>query len=206
MGWTTQASRAGPASAGSPVGSRAATVGGMTTGPRPHTTGAELPPDLLAAGRNCGEQLRRRQETIAVGEGSCGGLISAALLAVPGASAYYVGGAVIYTHHALRGLMSGRVERPEKLQGATEPWARHLAEAARVHMGSTWGIGEGGAAGPSGNRYGDSSGHAWVAVSGPTDVARNVLTGSDDREANMVSFAVAALDLLAETLEAAPAG
>lgn len=166
-------------------------------------TGA-LPPGLLAAGRACGERLRARGETVAVGEGSCGGLISTALLAMPGASAYYVGGAVIYTHHALRGLLSGQIERPEGLQGATEPWARHLAEAARVHMGATWGVGEGGAAGPSGNRYGDPSGHAWVAVAGPAGAAANVSTGSDDREANMVAFAVAALELLTATIDGAP--
>lgn len=163
-----------------------------------------LPDVLLQAGRACGDLLRERGETVAVGEGSCGGLISAALLAVPGASAYFVGGAVIYTYNALEGLLSGRVERPAELRGASEPWARHLAEGARVHMGSTWGVGEGGAAGPSGNRYGDPAGHAWVAVAGPADAARNLLTGDDDREANMAAFAVAALELLAETIAGAP--
>jgi PncC family amidohydrolase len=163
-----------------------------------------LPEALQEAGQACGELLRQRGETVAVGEGSCGGLISAALLAVPGASAYYVGGAVIYTHHALRGLLSGRVERPDGLQGASEPWARHLAEGARVHMNSIWGVGEGGAAGPSGNRYGNPAGHAWVAVAGPVEAARNVLTGDDDRQANMVAFAVAALELLAEAIGDAP--
>lgn len=162
----------------------------------------QLPEALRTAGATCGRLLRERGQTVAIGEGSCGGLISAALLAVPGASEYFVGGAVIYTHHALRGLLSGQVERPDPLQGASEPWARHLAEAARVHMGATWGIGEGGAAGPSGNRYGNPAGHAWVAVSGPGDAARNVLTGNDDREANMVAFAVAALELLGETVTA----
>ncbi len=160
-----------------------------------------LPEPLRNAGAACGQLLRERGETVAIGEGSCGGLISAALLAVPGASAYYLGGAVIYTHHALRGMLAGPVERPEGLQGASEPWARHLAEAARVHMGSTWGVGEGGAAGPSGNRYGNPAGHAWVAVSGPGDAARHVLTGDDDRESNMAAFAVAALELLRETVE-----
>lgn len=165
-----------------------------------------LPDALLQAGAACGARLQARGETVAVGEGSCGGLISAALLAVPGASAYYLGGAVIYTHHALNGLLSGQVTRPEKLRGASEPWARHLAEGARVHMGATWGIGEGGAAGPSGNRYGNPAGHAWVAIAGPSDAAENVLTGDDDREANMVAFAIAALDLLGACLDRAPEG
>lgn len=133
---------------------------------------------------------------MAVGEGSAGGLISAALLAVPGASTYYRGGAVIYTRPALRGLLGGKIDPPADLQGASEPWAVHLARATRANVGTDWGVGEGGAAGPAGNTYGDPPGHGWVAVVGATETARNVLTGSDDRLGNMVSFATAALELL----------
>ena len=164
---------------------------------------AVLPEGLLTAGAVCGELLRARGETVATGEGSCGGLISTALLAVPGASAYFLGGSVIYTKHALDGLLTGQVERPPKLRGASEPWVMHLAEAARTHIGATWGIGEGGATGPSGNPYGDPAGHAWVGVSGPVDASRHVLTGDDDRAANMVAFAIAGLDLFADTLRSA---
>lgn len=160
-----------------------------------------LPTELLSVGATCGRLLKERGETVAVAEGSCGGLISAALLAVPGASAYYLGGSVIYTRNALEGLLSGRVERPKKLRGATEPWALHMARGAKAHLDATWGIGEGGASGPSGNPYGDPSGHAWVAVSGQTEVAKNVLTGLDDRQANMAAFAVAALQLLVDQLD-----
>lgn len=159
-----------------------------------------LSEQLSGAGAACGRLLLDRGETVAVAEGSCGGLISAALLAVPGASAYYVGGSVIYTPAALDGMLAGRVDRPPRLRGASEPWATHLARSARAHLDSTWGIGEGGASGPAGNRYGDPAGHAWVAVSGPTEATRHVLTGDDDRVANMVAFAVAALDLLAREL------
>lgn len=159
-----------------------------------------LPTDLLQIGATCGRLLKERGETVATGEGSCGGLMSAALLAVPGASAYYLGGAVIYTRNALEGLLTGRVDRPERLRGASEPWALHLARGARVHLDATWGIGEGGAAGPGGNPYGDPSGHVWVAVSGPGEAARNLQTGLEDRQANMVAFAVAGLTLLAEHL------
>lgn len=160
-----------------------------------------LPTELLEAGASCGRLLKQRGETVAVAEGSCGGLISAALLAVPGASAYYLGGAVIYTRNALEGLLTGRVERPDRLRGASEPWALHLARGAQVHLDATWGIGEGGAAGPSGNAYGNPAGHAWVAVTGPAEEAVNVLTGQDDRQANMIAFAVAALELLVAHLQ-----
>lgn len=159
-----------------------------------------LPVDLLDVGARCGDLLRKQSETVAVAEGSAGGLVSAALLAAPGASAYYLGGSVVYTRNALDGMLTGPVERPRKLRGATEPWATHLARASRTHLRATWGIGEGGATGPTGNPYGDPPGHAWVAVSGPTEAARNVLTGNDDRLMNMVAFATAALELLAEEL------
>lgn len=162
-----------------------------------------LPDDLLGVGARCGDLLKRRGETVGTGEGSCGGLISAALLAVPGASAYFVGGSVIYTKQALDAMLTGRVDRPERLRGASEPWALHLARSSRAHLATTWGIGEGGATGPSGNPYGDPPGHAWVAVSGPVEAARHVLTGEDDRAANMISFAIAALELFAESLSAA---
>lgn len=159
-----------------------------------------LPDDLLDAGTRCGRLLKERGETVAVAEGSGGGLVSAALLAVPGASAYFLGGSVIYTRNALDGMLTGPVERPHELRGASEPWALHLARAARVHLRATWGVGEGGASGPSGNRYGDPAGHAWLAVSGPNEVTRHVLTGDDDRLANMIAFATAALELLAGEL------
>jgi PncC family amidohydrolase len=150
------------------------------------------------------ELLVARGETIAVAEGSCGGLVSAALLEVPGASSYYRGGAVIYTGAARRGFLDGEVEVPEGLRGASEPFARWLATSVRLRLRTDWGIGEGGAAGPSGNPYGDPPGHAWVAVAGPDGevVARHVLTGDDDRAANMRAFRDAALALLVERLEA----
>ena len=164
------------------------------------TTSSVLPTSLLEAGNTCGQLLIERHETVGVGEGSCGGLISAALLAVPGASRYFRGGGVIYTLAALDGLLTGEVERPAPLQGASEPWAMHLARSARAHMSTDWGIGEGGAAGPTGNRYGNPAGHAWVAVSGAKEAAVNVLTDNDNRLDNMAAFAIAALELLTTTL------
>jgi PncC family amidohydrolase len=157
---------------------------------------------LLAAGERVGRALVERQETVGVAEGSCGGLVSAALLAVPGASTYYAGGAVIYTLAANRAFLEGAIPTPPGLRGATEGFAAYLARSAVVKLGSTWGIGEGGAAGPTGNRYGDPAGHAWLAVAGPVDATQHLLTGSDDRLANMTAFATAALDLLARQLGA----
>lgn len=156
--------------------------------------------ELTEVAARAAERLIARKETVAVAEGSCGGLISAALLAVPGASAYYVGGTVIYTLAASRALVAGAVPVPPNLRGASEPFARYLAESIALRLETTWGIGEGGAAGPSGNRYGDPSGHAWFAVHGPRSATRHLLTGDDDRERNMVAFAVAALQLFVDQL------
>ena len=155
---------------------------------------------LSEPARRVGSLLRERTETVAVAEGSAGGLISAALLSVPGASAYYLGGTVVYTAAASRAWMHGAIETPAGLRGATDGFASYLAESVAVKLGATWGIGEAGAAGPA-NPYGDPAGHSWIAVAGPTGVvSRHLLTGVDDRSDNMVAFAVAALELLAESL------
>jgi nicotinamide-nucleotide amidase len=154
---------------------------------------------LTDLGARVGARLRERGETVAVAEGSAGGLVSASLLAVPGASAYYLGGAVIYTAAAHRAFLAGTIDVPAGMRGATEVFARYLAEAVATRVGATWGVGEAGAAGPA-NPYGDPAGHCWVAVAGPGASTRHVLTGVDDRGENMAAFAVAALELLWERL------
>lgn len=159
-----------------------------------------MPVDLLPRGERAGALLKERGETIGVAEGSCGGLISSALLAVRGASAYYRGGTVVYTFVARKAFLGDAIEIPDGMRGATEEFASYLARAVRTALDATWGIGEGGAAGPA-NPYGDPAGHAWLAVSGPSDATRHLLTGEDDRVANMHAFAAAALDLLIEQLE-----
>ncbi len=164
--------------------------------------GPMLPSELTASAHRVAALLRDRGHTVAVAEGSAGGLVSAALLSVPGASAYYLGGVVVYTAAAYRAWMKGAVEAPAGMRGATEGFASHLAAAAVVRLGATWGLGEAGAAGPP-NPYGDPAGHCWVAVAGPREATRHLLTGVEARDENMVLFAVAALDLLADTVAAA---
>ncbi len=157
-------------------------------------------PELTDLSRRIGALLRERGETVAVAEGSAGGLISATLLATPGASAYYLGGTVIYTAAAGRAWMAGEVEVPAGMRGATETFARYLAASVRLKVAATWGLGEAGAAGPA-NPYGDPPGHSWLAIDGPVAVTRNVSTGLDDRAENMVAFTTATLELFVETLD-----
>jgi PncC family amidohydrolase len=144
------------------------------------------------------ERLVARGQTIAVSESSAGGLISAALLSVSGASRYYLGGGVIYTRKSMGALLDLTPAELEGIRSATEPMARLLAETVRMRLGADWGLAETGATGPTGNRYGDAAGHACLAVSGPRNSSRVLETGSSDRIANMAAFANAALELLEE--------
>jgi PncC family amidohydrolase len=146
------------------------------------------------------ERLRARGETVGVAESSAGGLISAALLAVPGASAYFMGGGVIYTGKARMALLGLTREDVTGVRSSSEPYALILARRVRENLGTTWGVSETGAAGPTGNPYGDAAGHTCVAISGPTEMAFTLETASPDRAANMEAFAKAALELLQSAL------
>jgi nicotinamide-nucleotide amidase len=157
---------------------------------------------LLARAETIAARLTERRETIAVAEGSAGGLISAALLAVPGASAYFLGGGVIYTAAARTGLLDITAADMSGIRPASEPYALLLAQRMRARLGATWAIAEAGAAGPTGNRYGDPAGHCCLAVAGPAERSLTLRTGNADRYANMQAFAVRALELLAEAIEA----
>jgi PncC family amidohydrolase len=156
--------------------------------------------DLVKQAEPIGARLKERGETIAVAESSTGGLLSAALLAVPGASAYFASGAVIYTAPGKQTLLGLSDEEMAAHRSSTEGHALVLARGIRARLGSTWGFSETGAAGPTGNRYGDAAGHTCFAVSGPAEIVRTLETGSADRAANMEAFAVGALQLLAEAL------
>jgi nicotinamide-nucleotide amidase len=163
--------------------------------------------DILAMGARAGALLKERREMVAVGETSAGGLISASLLAVPGASAYFAGGAVTYSRRSIMGLAGISIEemRAKGIRSSSEPYAQLLATEIRARHGDiTWGLSETGAAGPNGNPYGDPSGHTCMAVVGPVSMTRTLRTGLEDRVANMWAFAEGALALLVEVLETAP--
>ncbi|MCY4364935.1 MAG: CinA family protein [Chloroflexi bacterium] len=155
-------------------------------------------PDLTSVSESVGALLKETGESLSVSESSCGGLISATLVAVPGASAYYVGGSVVYTRTGQQGLLGVPESAMEGIRASSEPYAQLNARTIRERLGTTWSVSETGASGPTGNRYGDSAGHACIAVSGPVEKAITVETGDPHREANMWVFAKAALDLLEE--------
>jgi nicotinamide-nucleotide amidase len=158
---------------------------------------------LTALGGALGMLLKDRKETLAVAESSAGGLINAALVAVPGASAYYLGGAMVYTQAGRKALLGISNEDMTDMRSASEPFARLLARRVRANLGATWGLSETGASGPTGNRYGDSAGHACIAVSGPVEAVITLETGILDREENMWLFARRAVELLEECVRKA---
>ena len=158
---------------------------------------------LHSMARDLGALLKQRSETVAISESSTGGLVCAALLSVPGASSYFLGGGVIYTGAARHGLLGLPAELPAETRSASEPFASLCARTIREKLGATWGLAETGATGPTGNRYGDAAGHCCLAVAGPMERVITIETGSDDREGNMWVFAQAALGLLARAVDSA---
>jgi nicotinamide-nucleotide amidase len=158
---------------------------------------------FLPAAETIAQRLIVRRETIAIAESSTGGLIAAALLAVPGASAYFLGGAVVYTKSSRTALLGIGDTDMAGLRPATEAYALLLARRVRERHGAIWAVGETGATGPTGNRYGDPAGHTCIAVCGPAERAITLRTGSAERLSNMDAFAKRALDLLADVIPGA---
>lgn len=158
---------------------------------------------LLKVAGEVGALLKARGETVAVSESSGGGLISASLLAVPGASAYFMAGGVVYTKTARLSVAGIGDEEMQGLRSSSEPYAQLLAESMRARNDTVWGLAETGAAGPTGNRYGDPAGHTCIAVAGPHAQVLTYRTGDSDRVANMRAFARRALEAFKESLETA---
>lgn len=155
---------------------------------------------LIPIAEQIAAKLIAAKQTVAVAESSTGGLISAALLAVPGASAYFVGGAVVYTRDARKVIMDIPNDAMRGVRSSSEPYAQLLAEQMRQRLSTDWGLSETGASGPTGNSYGDAAGHSCMAVAGARSEVMTLETGSADRAANMEAFAAAALKLLLKNL------
>jgi len=151
---------------------------------------------LTALGHALGALLTERKQSLAVAESSAGGLINATLVSVPGASAYYLGGCVIYTATGREQLLGITAEDMKGMRSASQAFAQLLAQRVRAKLGTTWGLSETGASGPGGNRYGDAPGHACVAVAGPVEAVIMIDTRSAEREENMWAFARRAVELL----------
>jgi PncC family amidohydrolase len=155
---------------------------------------ASNPATLTALALPVANHLKTARQTVAVCESSVGGLIAAALVSIPNASVYFIGGTVVYTLAARRQLLDITDVDMTGLRGATEAYALLCAQRLRNKFGCTWALAETGATGPNGNPYGDPPGHACFAVSGPVEKSITVATGDNNREANMWAFAKSALE------------
>jgi nicotinamide-nucleotide amidase len=146
------------------------------------------------------DALKARAETIAVAESTTGGLISARLLSMPGASAYFMGGTVIYTRASRKLFLDASADKLQGVKPLSEEMAQFFAQAVREKLSATWGIAELGIAGPTGSAYGYEAGTSVIAVSGPVDSAVRINTGHNDRVRNMEEFADRACQLLKDVL------
>jgi len=150
--------------------------------------------------------LTAAHEKLAVAESSAGGLVSACLLSVPGASSFFVGGSVLYSYQIRKQIVQMGKEEHRKYGGSTPELILDLALKFREKMGTDWVIGEGGAAGPSKSPYGHNAGYTALAVAGPINRTRTMETGKSDRIENMSEFATALLRFFLEVLEEREAG
>ena len=148
--------------------------------------------------------LTARGETVAVAETTAGGLVSAALLRVPGASRYYLGGGVMYTRASRIALAGQPAELYANYQGTTPTLLDSLAEAMRLRLSATWCIAESGLAGPGPSRSGVPAGRTTLSVAGPVSRSEVVETGLDDRAENMSAFTTLALHFLRDAILDAP--
>ena len=156
--------------------------------------------DLIPLAEQVAARLIARRQTIAVSESSTGGLISAALLAVPGASAYFLGGAVVYTRQSRRVLLDIPDAALDGMRPSTEAYALMMARTAQERFSSTWALAETGATGPTGNRYGDAAGHSCFGIAGAAEASMTLETGKPDRLENMHAFTAEALGFLLKTV------
>ncbi len=147
--------------------------------------------------------LKKNKQTVSVIESSSGGLISSALLSQKGASSYYMGGQVIYTLQSIKAITGLRMRelKEKNIRSSSEPFALLIAQKARGLYETDWAIGESGAAGPTGNGYGDPAGYTCFAVAGKQERTSHIYTNSKIRIENMEAFTKAALEQFFEILK-----
>src|SRR3984957_20756582 len=98
--------------------------------------------ELVVIAEQIAAKLIERKQPIADAESSTGALISASLLAVPGASAYFLGSAVVYTRDARRILMDIPDQAMKGIRSASEAYAKLLANQIRDRFSADWGLSE----------------------------------------------------------------
>ena len=148
--------------------------------------------------------LVERRETLAVAESLTGGLLAATIVEIPGVSAVFRGGLVVYATD-LKARLAGV---PQELLDERGPVdgdvAAALARGVRERCGADWGLATTGVAGPE-PQDGKPVGLVYVAVSGPTGTSVSELKLDGNREAVRTESVTAVLQLLTDSLRALPA-
>lgn len=147
-----------------------------------------------------GELLARRHRTVATAESCTAGLIAATLTDVPGSSAWFRGGIVVYSDDLKSSLAGVRPETLAAHGAVSEPVARELAEGAARRCGADFGIGVTGVAGPSGGTACKPVGLVHLALAGPGGVEHWRTQQFGDRKLVRRRTVNAALDRLRRRL------
>ena len=159
-----------------------------------------LTQDQSALANEIATLLTEQDQTVCVAEGTTGGLVSAALLSVAGASRYYAGGGVLYTLNSRIQLAGADPELFVDYHGTSAEMLASVAEAMRQKLEASWCIAESGLAGPTGGRFSKAPGKTTLAIAGPVEKTDVSETGLADREANMVEFTTLSLRFLRDVL------
>jgi len=146
------------------------------------------------------EELRGREQTLAVAESCTGGLLSAHLTDVPGASEVFLGGVVSYSNEAKEHLIGVPHEMLVEHGAVSEEVARAMAEGVRARFGSDWGAGITGIAGPTGGTEEKPVGLVHWAIAGPDGVSAKHHVFLGDRSIVRVWSLNATLDHLRRRL------
>lgn len=170
----------------------------------------EFPPsEIKALVEDIAQILRSKNQTLAISEAACGGLLSAYLISVPGASDFYIGGKLVYSVRQRLRLSGWSNEEISSYVGPSKQVALKLARTTKYDLGSTYVLSETGFAGPTTDLHLQTSsnldagvGTVYFGVSGPTgDHAEELSTGNGERSTNMTEFARLGLKFLLRTLK-----
>jgi len=154
----------------------------------------------MGSAERVGELLLARDWRIAVAESTAGGLLSAALLTVPGSSRYYERGIVAYSKAAKLETLGMPPELYTERGSSHQAAVRAMAEGVRRLSGAQVGVAESGVAGPAPGRTGLPIGTVWAAVATPERMVERELHLPGDRAQIMSGIVDAVLDMLEEVL------
>jgi PncC family amidohydrolase len=146
------------------------------------------------------DTLRRRKLTVASAESCTGGLLGAILTAHGGSSAYFRGGAVVYSNDAKEILADVAPQLIHSHGAVSSVVAGALARGARTRLDAKIGLGITGISGPGGATPGKPVGLTYVAVDSDKHSAVKKHLFSFDRAGNRLASVAAALDLLEDAI------